>query len=99
MRRVCEAVVPVAPAAAVAAARLGDDEHRLAAAWAAPHAERRARRRTPPYADVAAALLERLGPLGARRALRLVRWRGGGAPAWSSRARSSGTRVWGSCRS
>ena len=35
VRRVCHAVVPVAPATAVAAARLGDDEHRRLRQWVA----------------------------------------------------------------
>ena len=38
VRRVCHAVVPVAPATAVAAARLGDDEHRWLRQWVATHA-------------------------------------------------------------
>ena len=72
VRRVCHAVVPVAPATAMAAARLGDDEHRWLEQWVA--------RAPEPHGDgidaapeIAAGLLDRLGPLGARRALRLVR--------------------------
>ena len=72
VRRVCHAVVPVAPATAAAAARLGDDEHRLLQQWVArsPQAFESATDMAP---GVATALLDRLGPLGARRALRLVR--------------------------
>ena len=75
VRRVCEAVVSVAPATAVAAARLGDDEHRLLQEWVAasdddPDEPGAALDGAP---EVAAALLDRLGPLGVRRALRLVR--------------------------
>jgi hypothetical protein len=98
VRRVCHAVVPVAPATAVAAARLGDDEHRWLRHWVASAPEprdgeadragrvthvlaaagsRQATLATAPAAEaepeIAAALLERLGPLGVRRALRLVR--------------------------
>ena len=72
VRRVCHAVVPVAPATAAAAARLGDDEHRLLEQWVArsPQAFESATDMAP---GVATVLLDRLGPLGARRALRLVR--------------------------
>jgi hypothetical protein len=98
VRRVCHAVVPVAPATAVAAARLGDDEHRWLRQWVASTPQPReggpdragrvahvlAAAGTRPATlatastteaepEVAAALLERLGPLGARRAVRLVR--------------------------
>jgi hypothetical protein len=75
VRRVCEAVVSVAPAAAAAAARLGDDEHRLLQAWVAASgsSDDDPEEADAAVPDVAAALLERLGPLGARRALRLVR--------------------------
>ncbi|MBL8927308.1 MAG: hypothetical protein JNM77_13875 [Pseudonocardia sp.] len=98
VRRVCHAVVPVAPATAVAAARLGDDEHRRLRQWVAStpqpgegrpdragrvaHALAAAGTRPATLApasateaepEIAAALLERLGPLGARRAVRLVR--------------------------
>ena len=98
VRRVCHAVVPVAPATAVAAARLGDDEHRRLRQWVASTPQPgeggpdRAGRVTHVLAaagtrpatlatasateaepEIAAALLERLGPLGARRAVRLVR--------------------------
>ena len=98
VRRVCHAVVPVAPATAVAAARLGDDEHRRLRQWVAstpqprdggpdrpgrgPHVlaaavSRPATLTAAPATDaepeIATALLERLGPLGARRAVRLVR--------------------------
>jgi hypothetical protein len=74
VRRVCHAVVSVAPATAVAAARLGDEEHRLLQRWAAGD-------RGDAGGDVAAALIERLGPLGARRALALVRAGEGGSRA------------------
>ena len=70
VRRVCHAVVPVAPATAVAAARLGDEEYRWAQEWVATTAEQES--------GIAAGLLDRLGPLGARRALRLVRSGDGG---------------------
>jgi histidine kinase/DNA gyrase B/HSP90-like ATPase/histidine kinase len=97
VRRVCHAVVPVAPATAVAAARLGDDEHRRLRQWVAStpqpdggpdragrmaHVLAAAGSRPATLApvsateaepEIAAALLERLGPLGARRAVRLVR--------------------------
>jgi hypothetical protein len=86
IRRVCHAITPVAPAAAAAAARLGDDEHRWLQCWVAAGApeaqgtspERGARAATGSHPavhgpEIAAALLDRLGPLGARRALRLVR--------------------------
>jgi hypothetical protein len=82
VRRVCHAVVPVAPATAVAAARLGDDEHRWLEQWvlrAPESSEIGAEGFGPGQAtvdagpEIAAALLDRLGPLGARRALRLVR--------------------------
>ena len=98
VRRVCHAVVPVAPATAVAAARLGDDEHRWLRQWVASTPQPReggpdragrvahvlAAAGTRPATlatasateaepEIAAALLERLGPLGARRAVRLVR--------------------------
>ena len=98
VRRVCHAVVPVAPATAVAAARLGDDEHRRLRQWVASspqpgegepdrvgrvaHVLAAAGTRPATIApvsateaepEIAAALLERLGPLGARRAVRLVR--------------------------
>jgi hypothetical protein len=75
VRRVCEAVVSVAPATAAAAARLGDEEYRLLQQWVAateddPEEPDPATSAAP---EVAGALLDRLGPLGARRALRLVR--------------------------
>ena len=85
VRRVCHAVVPVAPATAVAAARLGDDEHHWLQEWVATTPEPGGPEEPawiaggPVGVDVAtgtgvaAALLDRLGPLGARRALRLVR--------------------------
>ncbi|MCO1657722.1 ATP-binding protein [Pseudonocardia humida] len=73
VRRVCHTVVPVAPATAVAAARLGDEEHRLLQRWATGDpADTR---------DAATALIDRLGPLGARRALALVRCGEGGGRA------------------
>jgi signal transduction histidine kinase len=72
VRRVCHAVVPVAPATAVAAARLGDDEHRWLEQWVARTPEG-FESETDVVPEVATALLDRLGPLGARRALRLVR--------------------------
>ena len=90
--------MPVAPATAVAAARLGDDEHRWLRQWVAStpqpgeggpdragrvaHVLAAAGTRPATLApasateaepEIAAALLERLGPLGARRAVRLVR--------------------------
>jgi hypothetical protein len=70
VRRVCEAVVSVAPPSAAAAARLGDDEYRQLQAWVAASGASADDLEEP---EVAAALLDRLGPLGARRALRLVR--------------------------
>ena len=123
VRRVCHAVVPVAPATAVAAARLGDDEHRwlrqwvastpqpreggpdragrvahvLAAAGTRPATLTRRRpptpsRRSPPRCSNASARSARAGPCGWCGAVR-------GRPTPSSRARSSGTAGWGSCRS
>ena len=79
VRRVCHAVVPVAPATAVAAARLGDEEHRWARQWVATTPEHGGPEGTD--SGIAAALLDRLGPLGARRALRLVRSGDGGTRA------------------
>ncbi|MDT0350373.1 ATP-binding protein [Pseudonocardia charpentierae] len=92
VRRVCHAVVPVAPATAVAAARLGDDEHEWLEQWVARAPEPSGTERSAgdgavpsstvtevPVAaaddgsEIATALLDRLGPLGARRALKLVR--------------------------
>ena len=63
VRRVCEVVTAVAPDTAVAAARLGDDEHRLLQEVGG----------ADPEPDLPVALLDRLGPPGALRALRLVR--------------------------
>ena len=123
VRRVCHAVVPVAPATAVAAARLGDDEHRRLRQWVAstprraradptepaawpmssprrapdrrrsrPRRPPRPSRRSPPRCSSASARSARAGPCGWCGAAR-------GRPTPSSRARSSGTAGWESCRS
>ncbi len=85
VRRVCHVVVPVAPATAVAAARLGDDEHEWLEQWvarapepsggdgAAPSSTEVPLASADDGSEIATALLDRLGPLGARRALKLVR--------------------------
>jgi signal transduction histidine kinase len=65
VRRVCEAVVSVAPATAVAAARLGDAEFRMLQGHA-----RDPDGKEPPAGSP---LLDRLGSPGVRRALALVR--------------------------
>ena len=97
VRRVCHAVVPVAPATAVAAARLGDDEHRWVRQWVASTPEHGGPEGTD--SGIAAALLDRLGPLGARRAVRLVRGGDGGDPRRARGRARPAQRVWGSCRS
>jgi signal transduction histidine kinase len=87
VRRVCQAVVPVAPATAVAAARLGDDEYGWLGRWLAAgepdpgSADAPGRNGSGPGSieETATALLDRLGPLGARRALRLMRAGEGGS--------------------
>jgi signal transduction histidine kinase len=72
VRRVCQAVVSVAPDTAVAAARLREQDHRLLREWAtAP----RLAPIDPDGGDVPdelAPLVDRLGPSAARRALGLV---------------------------
>ena len=89
---------PVAPATAVAAARLGDDEHGGCEQWVArapePSGGDRGRLSSAPSAtvtdvpvalpddgsEIATALLDRLGPLGARRAAAAGAGRRGGHP-------------------
>jgi hypothetical protein len=76
VRRVCEVVTPVSPSTALAAARLGDDEYRALRAAARPAdgpGPRGDAHAAPAPPEVPPVLLERLGPTGARRALRLVR--------------------------
>ena len=72
VRRVCQAVVSVAPDTAVAAARLREQDHRLLRQWAtAPGLDPI----DPDGGDVPdelAPLVDRLGPSAARRALGLV---------------------------
>ncbi len=121
VRRVCHAVVPVAPATAVAAARLGDDEHRRLRQWVASTPQPARVDPTGRVAHVLAAAgpdrrrSRRVGhrrragdrrraarpPRPARRPPGRCGWCGAarGRPAPSSRARSSGTAGWGSCRS
>ena len=123
VRRVCHAVVPVAPATAVAAARLGDDEHRRLRQWVASTPQPveggpdrdgrwptssprrvpdRRRSRRVGHRGRAGDRRPRCSTASARSASRRAcGWCGParGTPAPSSRARSSGTAGWGSCRS
>ncbi len=74
VRQACQAVVPVALAAAAAAARLGDDEYRLLREWAAANgAEPGSDATEADAAEGVPALLDRLGASGARQALGLLR--------------------------
>jgi hypothetical protein len=75
--------VPVTTTTALAASRLGDEEHRLLRGWAASAGAEPGGPRI---------LIDRLGALGARRALELVRGGEGGTPAAlsSALARRSG---------
>ena len=73
VRRVCQAVVSVRPETAVAAARLGIEEHRLLNLWAATTGLDESGSGTDDVPDDVAAAVEELGPSGAHEALDLVR--------------------------
>jgi signal transduction histidine kinase len=73
VRRVCQAVVSVRPETAVAAARLGDEEHRLLHRWAAAAGIDESGSGPDDVPADVALVVDELGPSGARRALDLVR--------------------------